>query len=113
MLIALGLLRAATALEFVHPIVREAVYADMTGWNVPRRTRVPLRCCRGGRRPDERIAAQLLEASPSATLRGSSSCAAPPPTPSRGCPGTAAPPGSSVLWPSRRRPAPKGELLSS
>jgi DNA-binding CsgD family transcriptional regulator len=63
-LVALGIFAPAAALEFAHPIVREAVYADIG----PReRTRSHARAARilaDGGAPEERIAAQIAEAEP-------------------------------------------------
>jgi DNA-binding CsgD family transcriptional regulator len=66
LLAALGILKPADRLEFAHPIVREAVYADMG----PREragahARAALILAEAGA-PDERVAAQLVEADPAA-----------------------------------------------
>ena len=60
MLIALGLLRMAEGLEFVHPIVREAVYEDMSPLErADAHARAASLLAESGA-PDERVAAQLV-----------------------------------------------------
>ena len=103
-LVALDILRPASDLEFAHPIVREAVRADIG----PRELAVAH--ARGARvleacgATEERIAAQIVEAAPTGDagrvellrrVAGDAIGAERPPPPS---------PGSDVRWRSRRRP---------
>jgi DNA-binding CsgD family transcriptional regulator len=62
LLIALELLRAADGLEFAHPIVREAVYADIGAHERAKTHARAARILAEGGASDERVAAQILEA---------------------------------------------------
>ena len=68
-LVALGILTPADSLQFAHPIVREAVYADIG----PReRARAHARAARmlvANGAADERIAAQIAESEPAANQK--------------------------------------------
>jgi DNA-binding CsgD family transcriptional regulator/predicted ATPase len=62
LLIALGLLRAADGLEFTHPIVREAVYADLGAHERATAHAQAARILAETGASDERVAAQIVEA---------------------------------------------------
>ena len=64
LLIALGLLTAADGLEFTHPIVREAVYADVGAHERAKAHAQAARILAVGGASDERVAAQIVEAEP-------------------------------------------------
>ena len=64
MLAALAILKPADKLEFAHPIVREAVYADIGPRERARAHARAARILAEGGASDERIAAQLVEADP-------------------------------------------------
>jgi DNA-binding CsgD family transcriptional regulator len=64
LLIVLGLLRARDGLEFAHPIVREAVYADVGAHERAKAHAQAARILAEGGASDERVAAQIAEAEP-------------------------------------------------
>ena len=69
-----AILRPAAALEFAHPIVREAVYADMGSHERARAHARAAEILAASGASEERIAAQIADARPSGDPDGSSSC---------------------------------------
>jgi len=65
-LVAAGLLTAADPLNFIHPMINEAVAADMTGLARARAHRRAALTLAGEDAPDQRVAAHLRRSTPSA-----------------------------------------------
>jgi DNA-binding CsgD family transcriptional regulator len=64
LLVALGILSAAEGVEFAHPIVREAVYGDIGPRERAQAHARAIEILAEAGAPDERIAAQVVEADP-------------------------------------------------
>ena len=107
LLAGLAILKPAEGLEFEHPIVREAVYADLGPREERWPTRVPPRSCPRRERP--RSGSRPSPARPirRATRSGSRSSAARPPARLPAADRRARSSGCAAPSPSRRRPGPE------